>query len=67
MNRVRLKPAVTMLSHSDFRALFWALDILELFKHPVLGSLSHLAVWASPWMELVERMSSMELTIVGVT
>ena len=42
MNRVRLKPAVTMLSHTDFRALFWDLDsnILELLKHPVLGYMS---------------------------
>ena len=66
MNRVRTNPALTMVSHTELRALFWDLgDIRDLLEDPVLGSASHLAIWASPWMELVQRKSSMEFIIEG--
>ena len=41
-------------------------NILCLLEDPVLGSVSHLAIWASPWMELVQRKSSIEFIIEGV-
>ena len=67
MNRVRTNPALTRVSHTELRALLWDLDNMKhLLEDPLLGSMSHLAICASPWMELVERKSSMEFIIEGV-